>query len=76
VSKEDQKSDDHSQATPSTQPQSEDKKIESSAIGDDISPESLLEVISQEWKAELERLKQKGLNGYRRRKESRHESLV
>lgn len=45
-------------------------------IADDISPEGLLEVISQEWKNELERLKSKGLNGYKRRKESRNECLV
>jgi hypothetical protein len=39
-------------------------------MADDISPEGLLEVISQEWKNELERIKAKGLNGYKRRKES------
>lgn len=43
---------------------------------DDISPENLLEVISQEWKNEMERIKQLGLNGYKRRKESRNECLV
>lgn len=43
---------------------------------DDISPEGLLEVISQEWKNEMERIKTLGLNGYKRRKESRNESLV
>jgi len=43
---------------------------------DDISPEGLLEVISVEWKSELERLKARGLNGYKRRKESRNECLV
>jgi len=43
---------------------------------DDISPEGLLEVISQEWKNEMERIKQLGLNGYKRRKESRNECLV
>lgn len=43
---------------------------------DDISPEGLLEVISQEWKNELERIRQLGLNGYKRRKESRNECLV
>jgi hypothetical protein len=36
-------------ATPSTQPTTEEKKVPD-PIGDDISPESLLEVISQEWK--------------------------
>jgi hypothetical protein len=45
-------------------------------ITDDISPESLLEVISQEWKNEMERIKTLGLNGYKRRKESRNECLV
>jgi hypothetical protein len=43
---------------------------------DDISPEGLLEVISQEWKNEMERIKALGLNGYKRRKESRNECLV
>ena len=43
---------------------------------DDISPEGLLEVISQEWKNEMERIKTLGLNGYKRRKESRNECLV
>jgi hypothetical protein len=45
-------------------------------MADDISPEGLLEVISQEWKNELERIKAKGLNGYKRRKESWNECLV
>lgn len=43
---------------------------------EDISPESLLKVISQEWANEMERIKQNGLNGYKRRKESRAEQLV
>ena len=43
---------------------------------DDLTPEGLLEVISQEWKNELERLRARGFNGYRRRKESRNECLV
>lgn len=43
---------------------------------DDISPEGLLEVISQEWKNEMERIKQLGLNGFKRRKESRNDCLV
>lgn len=46
------------------------------ANSDDISPEGLLEVISQEWKNEMERIKALGLNGYKRRKESRNECLV
>lgn len=44
--------------------------------GDDISPEGLLEVINEEWKKEMERIKELGLNGYKRRKESRNECLV
>jgi hypothetical protein len=48
----------------------------SGAVTDDISPEGLLEVISQEWKNEMERIKNLGLNGYKRRKESRNECLV
>jgi hypothetical protein len=43
---------------------------------EDISPEGLLKVISQEWNNEMERIKQLGLNGYKRRKESRSECLV
>jgi len=39
------------------------------ANGDDISPNDLLEVISQEWKQEMERIVSLGLNGYKRRKE-------
>lgn len=35
-----------------------------------------MEVISQEWKNEMERIKTLGLNGYKRRKESRNECLV
>ena len=33
-------------------------------------------MISQEWKNEMERIKNLGLNGYKRRKESRNECLV
>lgn len=43
---------------------------------EDISPEGLLQVISQEWKNEMERVKAIGLNGYKRKKESRSECLV
>jgi hypothetical protein len=43
---------------------------------DDISPEGLLEVISQEWKNENDRIKTMGLNGFKRRKENRNECLV
>ena len=43
---------------------------------EDISPEGLLQVISQEWQNEMERIKGLGLNGYKRRKESRSECLV
>lgn len=46
------------------------------ASNDDISPEGLLNVISQEWKNEMERIISLGLNGYKRRKESRNECLV
>ena len=46
------------------------------ANSEDISPEGLLQVISQEWKNEMERIKNLGLNGYKRRKESRNECLV
>lgn len=49
---------------------------EGGANGDDISPTDLLEVISQEWKHEMERIINLGLNGYKRRKESRNECLV
>ena len=43
---------------------------------DDISPEGLLNVIKQEWKNEMERIISLGLNGYKRKKESRTECLV
>ena len=43
---------------------------------EDISPEGLLQVISQEWSNEMERIRGLGLNGYKRRKESRSECLV
>lgn len=43
---------------------------------EDISPEGLLNVISQEWKNEMERIVSLGLNGYKRRKESRNDCLV
>jgi len=43
---------------------------------EDISPEGLLQVISQEWGNEMERIRGLGLNGYKRRKESRSECLV
>jgi hypothetical protein len=46
------------------------------ANGDDISPNDLLEVISQEWKLELDRIVTLGLNGYKRRKEQKNECLV
>jgi hypothetical protein len=46
------------------------------ANGDDISPNDLLEVISQEWKTEMERIVLMGLNGYKRRKEQRNDCLV
>jgi len=38
---------------------------------EDISADGLLKVISQEWANEMERIKQLGLNGYKRRKDSR-----
>ena len=46
------------------------------ASNDDISPEGLLNVISQEWKNEMDRIISLGLNGYKRRKESRNDCLV
>lgn len=36
----------------------------------------MVKVIAKEWDRELKRLKEKGLNGYKRRKEAKHESLV
>jgi hypothetical protein len=47
-----------------------------SANQEDISPEGLLKVISQEWTNEMDRIRSLGLNGYKRRKESRSEWLV
>jgi len=46
------------------------------ASNDDISPEGLLSVISQEWKNEMDRIISLGLNGYKRRKESKNDCLV
>lgn len=43
---------------------------------EDMSSPGLVKVISKEWEKELKRLKEKGLNGYRKRKEAKHESLV
>ena len=43
---------------------------------EDISADGLLKVISQEWSNEMERIKQLGLNGYKRRKDSRQDCLV
>ena len=48
----------------------------SGANNEDISPEGLLNVISQEWKNEMVRIVSLGLNGYKRRKESRNDCLV
>jgi leucine-rich repeat-containing protein 49 len=56
--------------TESTQP-TPDKNAEH---GDDISPDNLLKIISGEWKNEMKRLKEKGLNGYKKRKDSKQES--
>ena len=58
--------------TESTQP-TPDKNAEITP-GDDISPDNLLKIISIEWKNEMNRLKEKGLNGYKKRKDSKQES--
>ena len=49
---------------------------DAAALNEDISPEGLLDVISQEWKNEMDRIISLGLNGYKRRKESRNDCLV
>jgi len=41
-----------------------------------MSSPGLVKVISEEWQREMKRIKEKGLNGYKRRKEQKHESLV
>ena len=73
------------EATATTDLSSSEKQITSNpgtgAVGnnasnEDISPEGLLNVISQEWKNEMERIISLGLNGYKRRKESRNDCLV
>lgn len=46
------------------------------ASQEDISADGLLKVISQEWTNEMDRIKQLGLNGYKRRKDSRQDCLV
>lgn len=60
-----------SAGTASTQP-TPDKKDDQN--GDDISPDNLLKIISVEWKNEMKRLKEKGLNGYKKRKDSKQDS--
>ena len=60
--------------TESTQPTPD--KTADPANGDDISPDSLLKIISVEWKNEMTRLKEKGLNGYKKRKDNKKESCV
>jgi len=59
-------------ANGSTQP-TPDKK-EDQGNGEDISPDNLLQIISLEWKNEMKRLKEKGLNGYKKRKDSKQDS--
>lgn len=59
-------------ATGSTQPTPD--KAGDPANGDDISPDNLLKIISVEWKNEMKRLKEKGLNGYKKRKDSKQDS--
>ena len=45
-------------------------------IDEDMSSPGLVKVIAKEWEREMKRIKEKGLNGYKRRKEGKHESLV
>ena len=56
--------------------QNQQQTANNAASNDDISPEGLLNVISQEWKNEMDRIISLGLNGYKRRKESRNDCLV
>ena len=63
------------EATTATDSGAPDKQPTASN-NEDISPEGLLNVISQEWKNEMERIVSLGLNGYKRRKESRNDCLV
>ncbi len=46
------------------------------SFDEDMSSPGLVKVISKEWERELKRIKEKGLNGYKRKKEQKHESLV
>lgn len=46
------------------------------ASNGNITPEDLLTAISLEWKSEMERIQALGLNGYKRKKESKSECLV
>ena len=55
---------------------SNNQNRDNAASNEDISPEGLLNVISQEWKNEMQRIISLGLNGYKRRKESRNDCLV
>lgn len=43
---------------------------------DEMSSPGLVKVIAKEWERELKRIKEKGLNGYKRWKEAKSDSLV
>jgi hypothetical protein len=58
----------HSVQTPAT---TVNANPQHTASQEDISADGLLKVISQEWSNEMDRIKQLGLNGYKRRKDSR-----
>ena len=62
-----------SAGTDSTNP-TPDKKEEQG--GDDISPDNLLKIISNEWKNEIKHLKETNINGYKKHKDNKSDSYV
>ena len=44
--------------------------------GDDISPDNLLKIISNEWKNEIKHLKETNINGYKKHKDNKSDSYV
>jgi hypothetical protein len=54
----------------------EKESEETTNIDEDMSSPELVKMIAKEWDRELKRIKEKGLNGYKRRKEAKGESLL
>jgi len=76
MSKEDDKEEVKAVPPAKTEPPQAAPEPTSETNGSDITPENLLKVIAQEWRLELERLKTKYVNGYRKKKETSSKCLV